>query len=192
MSATYDKLDDKLIAFIGRQKMFFVATAPLSPQGSVNLSPKGYDSFVVIDPLTVAFLDLGGSGIETIAHLRENSRITVMFCAFEGPANILRLYGSGEATTFDQPEFADLLKLFPRFSRARSVITVHIQRIADSCGWAVPFYEFKSERDQLKTWVDHTTDDEWSGKRYATNAVSIDGMPGLIEPVGAITETQHL
>ena len=113
MSATYEKLDDKLIAFIGRQKMFFVASAPLSADGSVNLSPKGYDSFVVIDPMTVAFLDLGGSGVETIAHLKENGRITLMFCAFDGPANILRLYGRGEATTLDQPGFAELLKLFP-------------------------------------------------------------------------------
>ena len=182
MSATYEKLDDKLIAFIGRQKMFFVASAPLSADGSVNLSPKGYDSFVVIDPMTVAFLDLGGSGVETIAHLKENGRITLMFCAFDGPANILRLYGRGEATTFDQPGFAELLKLFPGFSRARSVITVHINRIADSCGWAVPFYAFKSERDQLKTWVDHSTDEEWKARRYASNSVSIDGMPGLTAP----------
>ena len=96
MSAIHEALDERLVAFIQRQKLFFVATAPLSVEGSVNLSPKGYDSLAIIDPLTVAYLDLGGSGAETIAHLRENGRITLMFCAFEGRANIVRLYGRGE------------------------------------------------------------------------------------------------
>ncbi|HRD47773.1 MAG TPA: pyridoxamine 5'-phosphate oxidase family protein [Caulobacter sp.] len=101
MASTYDALDDRLIAFIKAQKLFFVATAPLSAEGSVNVSPKGYDSLVVLDAHTVAYLDLGGSGIETLAHVRENGRITLMFCAFEGQASILRLYGRGEATNFD-------------------------------------------------------------------------------------------
>ncbi len=128
MSKVYERLDDRLIAFMAKQKMFFVATAPLCPDGHVNLSPKGYDSLVVIDPLTVAWLDMGGSGVETIAHLRENGRITLMFCAFEGPANILRLYGRGEATALDSPDYPALLDLFPGRPQARAVITVHIDK----------------------------------------------------------------
>jgi len=182
MAATFDRLDDKLIDFIKRQKMFFVATAPLSAEGSVNLSPKGYDSFLIIDPLTVAYLDLGGSGIETMAHLRENGRITLMFCAFEGAARILRLYGRGETISFGEPAFAKWFGRFKGFSRARAVVIVRLTRIADSCGWSIPFYEFKSERDQLKRWVDTAEDGAWEEKRYASNALSIDGLPGLVRP----------
>lgn len=180
MAKTYDALDERLIAFIKAQKLFFVATAPLSAEGSVNLSPKGYDSLAVIDARTVAYVDLGGSGIETLAHIRENSRITLMFCAFEGPASILRLYGRGEAVSFDEPGFAEKMALFPTFERARSVITVYIDRIADSCGWGVPFMDFKGERDQLRRHVDHRPEAEWRERRYESNATSIDGLPGLV------------
>ncbi len=180
MAKTYDALDDRLIAFIKGQKLFFVATAPLSAEGSVNVSPKGYDSLAVIDERTVAYADLGGSGIETLAHVRENGRITLMFCAFEGPASILRLYGRGEAVNFDEPEFAEKMALFPAFERARSVITVHIDRIADSCGWGVPFMDFKGERDQLKRHIAHRPEAEWRERRYESNATSIDGLPGLV------------
>ena len=184
MATVYERLDDKLIAFIKAQKLYFVATAPLSAEGSVNVSPKGYDSLVVIDERTVAWLDLGGSGAETLAHLRENGRITLMFCAFEGAANILRLYGRGRATAFGEPGFAELMALFPAFERARAVVVVDVERIADSCGWGVPFYEFKSERDQLRRHVDHRPFDEWAERRYAGNAVSIDGLPALVRPGG--------
>lgn len=182
MSNTYEKLDDRLIDFIRRQKLFFVATAPLSAEGSINVSPKGYDSLAVIDASTVAYLDLGGSGIETHAHLRENGRITLMFCAFEGPANILRLYGRGETLTFDDPGFGEKMKLFPAFDRARGIVTVHITRVMDSCGWGVPFFEFKNEREQLRRWIDYKPYDEWTERRYASNAQSIDGLPGLVRP----------
>jgi hypothetical protein len=180
MSQPYDRLDDKLIAFIRRQKLFFVATAPLSADGHVNLSPKGYDSLAIIDPLTVAYVDLGGSGIETHAHIRENGRLTLMFCAFEGAAKILRLYGRGEAVAFNEPGFAEALARFPGFERARAVITVHIERIADSCGWGVPFFDFKGERDQLMRWIEARPVDEWTARRLESNAQSIDGLPGLI------------
>ena len=182
MSNTYEKLDDRLIDFIRRQKLFFVATAPLAAEGSINVSPKGYDSLAVIDASTVAYLDLGGSGIETHAHIRENGRITLMFCAFEGPANILRLYGHGESLTFDDPGFGEKMKLFPTFARARGIVIVHITRVMDSCGWGVPFFDFRSEREQLRRWVDNRSDDEWTERRYATNASSIDGLPGLVRP----------
>jgi hypothetical protein len=180
MGTTSNQLDDKLIAFIRRQKLFFVATAPLTAEGSVNVSPKGYDSLAIIDKRTVAYADLGGSGIETHAHLAENGRITLMFCAFEGAANILRLYGRGESMAFDDPRFADRMKLFPDFERARAVITVHIHRVADSCGWGVPFFDYKGERDQLRRWVEAKPFDEWAARRFESNATSIDGLPGLI------------
>ncbi len=180
MPTVYESLDERLIGFIRRQKIFFVATAAISDGGSVNLSPKGYDSLAIIDNATVAYVDLGGSGAETLAHLRENGRITLMFCAFEGPANILRLYGRGEACAFDQPGFAEQMKLFPGFKRARSVVTVHIGRIADSCGWGVPFFDYRGERDQLRRYVEARDEDEWRARRYEANATSIDGLPGLV------------
>ena len=180
MGKTYDQLDDRLIDFIRKQKMFFVASAPLSPEGHVNMSPKGYDSFAVLGPDEVAYIDLGGSGIETQAHVQENGRITIMFCAFEGAANILRLYGRGEAIDFDHPDFPEMLALFPGYDRARAIIRVKLSRIQDSCGWGVPFYDFKGERDQLRRWVDNVeTEAEWRDRRYARNAESIDGLPGL-------------
>lgn len=184
MAQIHDQLDDSLIAFIRRQKLFFVATAPLSAEGSVNVSPKGYDSLAVIDPLTVAYLDLGGSGIETHAHIRENGRITLMFCAFEGAASILRLYGTGEAVAFGEPGFAEKMAMFPGFERARGIVTVRIRRISDSCGWGVPFFEYKGEREQLRRHVDHRPHEEWAERRYESNALSIDGLPGLVRPMG--------
>lgn len=182
MSQVHDRLDDKLRAFIAEQKMFFIATAPLSGEGNVNVSPKGYDSLTVIDDQTIAYVDLGGSGVETIAHVRENGRITIMFCAMDGRPNILRLYGHGEVFTFDDPQFAELIALFPDFRRARAVVRVKLHRIADACGWGVPLFEYKGERDQLRRYVDHRTEEAWREKRYASNALSIDGLPGLVRP----------
>ena len=179
MAEVYEQLDEKLAAFIRAQRVFFVATAPLSPEGSVNVSPKGYDSLAIIDERTVAYLDLGGSGAETLAHVRENGRITLMFCAFEGAASILRLYGQGRAVTFGESGFAELKALFPAFERARAVVVVNITRIADSCGWGVPFFDYRGEREQLRRWVDTKPEGEWAARRYEANAVSIDGLPGL-------------
>ncbi|MCR9223936.1 MAG: pyridoxamine 5'-phosphate oxidase family protein [Hyphomonas sp.] len=176
----YDKLDDRIISFIEKQKMFFVASAPLSGDGHINLSPKGYDAFKVIDDTTVAWLDLGGSGIETQAHVQENGRITIMFCAFEGPANILRLFGTGEVVNPHHAEWDEMLALFPGFERARGVFKVKLNRIQDSCGWGVPFYEFKGERDQLTRYVDNKSTEEWVESRYQKNAESIDGLTGLV------------
>lgn len=180
MAKIYEQIDEKLAAFIAQQKMFFVATAPLSREGHVNVSPKGYDSFRIISPKRVAYADLGGSGIETVAHTRENGRITIMFCAFEGPAMILRLYGRASVMQFDEPGFDAELAQFPGFERARNIVFVDVERVADSCGWGVPFYDFKSERDQLKRAIDHRTRDEWAERRYTSNAESIDGLTGLV------------
>lgn len=185
MAKTHDRIDDRIRGFIEQQKMFFVATAPMSENGHVNLSPKGYDSFAVIDDHTVAYADLGGSGIETVAHLRENGRITFMFCAYEGPANILRLYGTGRAIQFNEPGFDEHMKLFPTIERARNIIIADITRIQDSCGWGVPFYEFKGERDQLTRATNAKSHEDWAEKRLTTNAESVDGLPGLLREPGA-------
>lgn len=139
MAKTHPHIDDRIRAFIEKQKMFFVASAPSGDGGHVNLSPKGYDSFRILGPNEVAYLDLGGSGIETLAHVRQNGRITFMFCAFEGAPNILRLYGQAEAVSFDEEGFAEKLALFPDFPKARTIFTAKIDRIQDSCGWGVPF-----------------------------------------------------
>jgi len=181
MSKLYDSIDERVSAFIEAQKMFFIATAP-SGHGHVNVSPKGHDTFRILGPHEVAFLDLGGSGIETVAHLRQNGRITFMFCAMEGPANIMRLYGRGHTVCFDDPGFDEKLALFPKFPKARAVITAKISRIQDSCGWGVPLYDFKGERDQLIRTNEHRTEEEWRERRYVSNALSIDGLPGLIRP----------
>jgi len=182
MANLHDTIDERVSAFIQAQKIFFVATAPSSGDGHVNMSPKGYDSFRILGPKKVAYLDLGGSGIETVAHVRENGRITFMFCAFDGKPNILRLYGKGEATCFDEPGFDEKLALFPEFPRARAVVTADISRIQDSCGWGVPFYDFKGERDQLLRANAHRSDEDWRERRYDSNSQSIDGLPGLIIP----------
>ena len=180
MAKFYDQLNDKHVAFIKAQKMFFVATAPLSDAGRVNLSPKGYDSFRVIGPNRVAYADLGGSGAETLAHVRENGRITFMFCAYEGAANIMRLYGRGEVMQFNDPGFAEeIAKFSPGLERARDIIFADIRQVQDSCGWGVPFYEFKGERDQLTRYIENRPVEEWHESRLTKNALSIDGLPAL-------------
>jgi hypothetical protein len=181
MAKFYDSIEDKHAAFIRAQKMFFVATAPMSDAGRVNLSPKGYDSFRVINPNRVAYADLGGSGAETLAHVKENGRITFMFCAFDGPANIMRLYGRGSVLQFNEPGFAEEIAKFPPgLERARDIIFADITHVQDSCGWAVPFMEYKSERDQLRRYVGNMDEASWRESRLTKNAQSIDGLPGLI------------
>jgi hypothetical protein len=179
MSKVFDHIDDNLARLIGAQRMFFVATAPLDPNGHVNLSPKGLASFRIIDPHTVAYLDLTGSGIETVAHIRENGRIVLMFCTFEGPPKILRLYGRGEAVERGDPRFANLLKLFPETPGTRSIIVVALDRIADSCGYAVPRYRYEGERSQLIDWAEKKGPSGLDKYRAQHNLKSIDGLPGL-------------
>lgn len=180
MGKTYDALTEAHIGFIAKQKMFFVATAPLAAEGHVNLSPKGYDSFRIISPTRAAYGDLGGSGIETVAHIRENARLTIMFCAFEGPALILRLYGRGRAMQFDAPGFAEEAAHFPTLGRLRNIVFLDIERVADSCGWGVPFMAFQSEREQLKRAHAHMDEAVREEKFFTGNAKSIDGLPGLV------------
>src|SRR3954454_24316311 len=149
MGKRFAELDDDLRAFVARQHVFFVATAPLAADGHVIVSPKGLDTFRVLGPGTVAYLDLPGSGVETIAPLRENGRLTIMFCAFEGRPHILRLYGRGRVVEPGDPEWGGLIARFPEYSGARSVVVVEVERVADSCGFAVPLYEHRGERSRL-------------------------------------------
>jgi hypothetical protein len=179
MSRVYEQIDESLKTFIEAQQMFFVATAPLSGDGLVNLSPKGLDSFRILDPHTVAYLDLVGSGVETVAHVRENGRIVLMFCAFEGKPNIVRLHGCGQAIEPRQPEFDDLRALFPRFPGTRSVIKVVVHRIADSCGYGVPLYRFEGHRSQLGDWAERKGPEGVRTYKNERNRISLDGLPGL-------------
>ena len=179
MATLFPGIDDKLRAFITRQKLFFVATAPLSEEGHVNLSPKGLDTFAVLDDHTIGYLDLTGSGVETISHLRENGRIVLMFCAFEGPPRIVRLQGRGEAIGPGLPEFKTLVGKFPPLEGVRAVIRVSLTRISDSCGYGVPLYEFVGERTQLRAWAQRKGPEALAGYRAETNLQSIDGLPGL-------------
>jgi hypothetical protein len=175
----FERLDDDLRRFISRQHVFFVASAPLAADGHVNLSPKGLDTFRVLGPTTVAYLDLTGSGVETIAHLRENGRLTVMFCAFEGRPRILRLYGRGRAVEPADAGWAELAAHFPALSGVRSVVVMEVERIADSCGYAVPRYEYAGDRPQLTEWCEKKSEVGLRAYRARKNAASIDGLPGL-------------
>ena len=179
MGRTYGAIDETLAAFLRTQHVFFVATAPLARKGHVNLSPKGLDAFAILDPHTVAYLDLTGSGVETIAHLRENGRITLLFCAFEGPPKIVRLYGRGRVVPVDDPEFAVMARHFPAPPGMRSAIVVTLDRIADSCGYGVPRYRYEGERSQLVDWANRKGETGVAAYRTEHNATSIDGLPGL-------------
>ncbi|HEY6531745.1 MAG TPA: pyridoxamine 5'-phosphate oxidase family protein [Acidimicrobiales bacterium] len=179
MAATLERIDDDLAAWIEQQPAFFVATAPSGSGGHVNLSPKGYDTLRVIDDRTVAYLDLTGSGVETIAHLRENGRITLMLCAFTGPPRIVRLYGTGEVVEPGHPEWVDLVGRFPERSGARAVIRTAVDRLSSSCGFAVPFMDYVGERPTLGQWSDRQGGDGLAAYRAEKNAVSIDGLPAL-------------
>ncbi|MFT7588113.1 MAG: hypothetical protein ACI959_000319 [Limisphaerales bacterium] len=175
----FEAIDDTLKSWIEAQHMFFVATAPLTASGHVNVSPKGLNTFRILDQHTVAYLDLTGSGVETIAHLKENKRITFMFCSFDLKPRIIRLYGKGISHTYKSVEFEKLGKYFPELPGKRAIIVAKIHRIADSCGYAVPKYELISERDTLtKSALKHGEDGLERGRKER-NSLSIDGLPGL-------------
>jgi hypothetical protein len=172
-------LDEALVGFIRRQHVFFVGTAPDSLHGHLNVSPKGLDTFRILGPKSVSYLDLTGSGIETVAHLRQNGRITIMFCAFEGRPLILRLYGRGRVVEPGDPEWDGLIARFPEYPGARSVVVVDVERIADSCGFAVPLYEYRGERSQLIDYAHGKGPEGLERYRAQKNRASIDGLEGL-------------
>jgi Pyridoxamine 5'-phosphate oxidase len=191
MAKVYPELDERLQKFIAAQPVFFVATAPCLQQdgsgGHVNVSPKGYrDTFAVLGPTTVSYLDLTGSGAETIAHLRQNGRITIMFCSFDREPKVLRLYGTGAVVVPGQQRWAEMAGRFPGSGRLgmdrgsqRAIIVAELDRIADSCGYAVPRMELTGERDLLTGWADRKTPGELARYRAEKNAASIDGLPAL-------------
>jgi hypothetical protein len=179
MGEILTEIDDKLQSWINKQQMFFVATAPLSASGHINCSPKGSDSFRVINSLTVAYQDLTGSGIETIAHLQENARIVIMFCAFAGAPQIVRLHGNGTPLFPDSADYQQIAKLFHPHPGERAIIKIDVQRIATSCGYSVPLYDYVDGRDVLDKWSEQKSPAELVAYRQKKNQSSIDGLPGL-------------
>ncbi len=179
MGKVVDSITPQIRTFIEAQPMFFVATAPSGDDGHVNLSPKGLDTIRVLDERRVAYLDLTGSGAETIAHLRQNGRITLMFCAFDGPPNIVRLHGRGRVVRPGDDDFDDLIALFPALPGTRSVIEVTAHRVATSCGYAVPKLALVEQRDTLLDWAERRGPDGVEAYWAEKNETSIDGLPAL-------------
>jgi hypothetical protein len=194
MGQIFESIDGKLRQWLDKQPVFFVATAPNDPAGHVNLSPKGGAGvFQILGPKTAAYVDLVGSGAETVAHLRENGRIALMFCAFSGPPKIVRLHGQGRLVPEDDAEFAALLSAFPLSDEsrplARGIVIVEVERISDSCGFGVPRMELVADRDQLQRWSEQQhakNGDDWKQQYMAAkNSASIDGLPAYdVEVVG--------
>ncbi|MDI3407138.1 pyridoxamine 5'-phosphate oxidase family protein [Streptomyces cavernicola] len=189
MGKSYERIDGRLREFIEAQQMFFTATAPLDENGTVNLSPKGLTgSFVVLDEHRVAYLDFAGSNAETVAHLRENGRITLMWCAFQGPPNIVRVHGSGEPVFRDDPRFPELLARFPDIDPSlhglRAIIVVTAELVRDSCGYAVPYMTYDEDRDLHGRRFAREDDDSLSAYFAKRDiAKSIDGLPGVPLPL---------
>ena len=190
MGKTYAEITPRLREFVEAQPMFFTASAPLAGDGTVNLSPKGLrGSFAVIDARTVAYLDFAGSNAETVAHLRENGRITLMWCAFQGPPNIVRVHGTGEPVFRDDPRWPDLISQFtgidPSAHGLRAIVVVRAALIRDTCGYAVPFMAYDQDRDLHGKRFAREDDESLSAyfQKKDHVASSIDGLPGLPLPL---------
>jgi len=179
MGKLYPEITSEIADWVKKQKLFFVATAPLSGTGHINCSPKGYDSFRILDKTTVVYQDLTGSGAETIAHVRENGRIVIMFCAFEGPPKIFRFYGTGTVITQNDKEFESINRHFKDNPGIRSYIKVDIDRITDSCGYGVPLYKFESDRETMQKWADNKGKEGIKNYQIEKNSISIDGLKAL-------------
>jgi hypothetical protein len=177
MGKFYNSMTDAHIEFIKKQKIFFTASAPLSAQGHINLSPKGLDSFRILSQTRVAYMDIIGSGNETSAHISENRRITFMFCAYEGPPNILRLYGKGYTVLPGDGEWNDLTKLFTVHPAIRQFIIADIDKVQTSCGFGVPLYEYIGEREHSYKWAEAKGTDGLNQYMKEKNTTSLDGLP---------------
>jgi len=177
MAKSFTGIEDHHKTFIEKQKMFFVATAPLSGEGHINLSPKGFDCFRVLSPTRVAYMDMIGSGNETAAHILENSRITFMFCAFDGPPNILRLYGNGYAVLPGDTEWAELSSHFTLQLSTRQIIVADLHEVRKSCGFGVPLYEHVGSRDHAQKWAQAKGPEGLETYKQEKNLVSLDGLP---------------
>jgi predicted pyridoxine 5'-phosphate oxidase superfamily flavin-nucleotide-binding protein len=182
MGKTFSEIDDSIRQFIESQPVFFVGSAPLDCEGHVNVSPKGLDTLRILGPRTIAYLDLTGSGIETVSHLKENGRIVLMFCAFQGPPKILRVHGHGRVIEPGQTEFPSLASQFPEHKGMRSVILIEVTRISDSCGFGVPLLKYEGQRGQLAAWARNLGPEKLNAYRQGKNHESIDGLPGLEKP----------
>ncbi|MES0488993.1 MAG: pyridoxamine 5'-phosphate oxidase family protein [Leptospirales bacterium] len=178
MGKQFNKLEEKHKKFISEQKIFFVATSPKG--GKINLSPKGMDTFRVINSNKVAWLNFTGSGNETAAHLFEDDRITVMFCSFDQKPLILRLYGKGQTVHPRDSGWQELLKLFPPERGARQIISIDVDMVQTSCGYSVPFYEYKGERNRLLEWFEAKSDDEIHSYWEEKNTLSLDNKPTYV------------
>jgi len=166
--------------FIENQKLFFVCTSPLNANGHINLSPKGFDCFRVLSATRVGYLDIVGSGNETSAHLLENGRITFMFCAFDGPPKILRLYGKGRTVLPGDNEWEELSKHFTILPATRQIIVADIFKVKSSCGFGIPYYEYKGDRDHSFKWAETKGEDGLEEYKKEKNMVSMDGLPAPI------------
>jgi len=182
MGKQYQELDDRLQDFIRRQRMFFVGSAPLEADGHINLSPKGFDTFRILDSRTVAYLDYMGSGVESIAHLKQNGRFVILFCSFDKAPLIVRLHGTGEVIERGDSAWEALAAEFQVNRLARSIIRVSLDRITDSCGWGVPMFNYVGERDQFAGYEARKDDDGLRHNQKRWNLKSIDGLPGLSKP----------
>ncbi len=176
MAKIFDCITEELQDFIAAQQLFFVGSAPLSPTGHVNLSPKGFDCFRILSPNQVAYLDLTGSGNETSAHLQENGRITFMFCTFADPPCILRLYGQGNTILPSSPDWNSLYSLFSPIPGTRQIIVADIQKVQTSCGFGVPLYEYQGQRQILVNWASKKGEEGVREFQQQKNLVSIDGL----------------
>ena len=175
MGQRYNELSDKLKTFIGKQKIFFVATA--GAEGRVNLSPKGMDSLRVLDDKRVVWLNVTGSGNETAAHVLENGRMTLMFCSYEGNPMILRIFGQAKVVHSYDDEWAELIAHFPALPGARQVFDLAVEIVQTSCGMSVPFYDYVGEREQLNTWAEKKGEEGIQEYWREKNQWSLDGKP---------------
>ena len=179
MGKVYEQIDDRLTQWIAEQPMFFVATAPLSADGHVNLSPRGHDTLSVLGPHRIGWVDYTGSGIETIAHLQENGRICLMFCSYDRRPKIVRLHGTGTVAMPGEPAYDEVVAKHPPHPGTRAVIVVDVERVSDSCGFGVPVMEVVAERDLLRSAAEKRGPDGLAAYRAEKNAHSIDGLPGM-------------
>lgn len=188
MGKQYAQIDSMHREFIERQHIFFTASA--TPDSRINVSPKSLDAFRILDDNTVAYLDLTGSGNETAAHLRADGRLTLMFCAFEGRPQILRLYGHGRSLTRGSAEYAELLaSAFHDEEQpgARQIVVLDVDLVQTSCGFGVPLFDYTGERSDLIDWAANKGEDGLQSYRREKNSRSIDGLPtGICEDEKAV------
>lgn len=179
MGKIYDGIDESLASWIAAQPLWFVATAPLAADGHVNVSPRGHDSLSILGPRRVAWVDYTGSGVETIAHVRQNGRICLMFASFDQRPRIVRLHGSGAVALPGEPAYEDVVARHPPHLGTRAVIVVDVDRVSDSCGHGVPMMQLVGERDLLRLSAQKKGEHGLAAYRAERNSASIDGLPGL-------------